>query len=107
MVKPDVKVELNGTVYRIRLTTGALIRIEDDLGIPITQMNQALSLKQSSIFIRHALRHDDGSRIDTQEWDDILEEISPAELFEAIGVAMTEFAASTKPEQGKETPTKN
>jgi len=105
MVKPDIKVGLNGTEYRLRLTTGALIRIEDDLKIPITQMSQSLSLKQAAIFIRHALIKEDRSRLGQKEWEDLLEEISPKELFEAIGIAMTEFVATDAPTG--DAPTKN
>ena len=106
MVKPDIKVELNGTEYRLRLTTGALIRIEDDLKIPITQMSQSLSLKQAAIFIRHALIKEDRLRLTQNEWEDLLEEISPKELFEAIGLAMNEFVATEAPKKG-DAPTKN
>ncbi len=90
-MKPSIKITLNGKEYRLRMTIRALINIEDELGVPISQIPSNVSIKQACIFIKAALRKPDGMPVSTAEWDDILDNVDVTDLMDAMQTLVSEI----------------
>ena len=92
-MKPSIKITLNGKEYRLRMTIRALINIEEELGVPISQIPSNVSIKQACIFIKAALRKSDGMPVSAAEWDDILDDVDVADLMGAMQTLVSEIGS--------------
>ena len=90
-MKPSIKITLNGKEYRLRMTIRALINIEEELGVPISQIPSNVSIKQACIFIKAALRGDNDKPISAAEWDEILDNVDVADLMGAMQTLVSEI----------------
>lgn len=100
-MKKDSKITLGENEYKVRMTVGVLIDIEDELGKPLTQLSEDISIKQATVFLRHAARKLDGTRIANNEWKDLLYEVEPKQMFDTLGSIMSEINPKTEEETGK------
>lgn len=100
-MKKDTKITLGENEYKVRMTVGVLIDIEEELGTPLTQLSGDISIKQATVFLRHAARKLDGSRIADEEWQDLLYEVEPKQMFDTLGGIMAEINPKTEEETGK------
>lgn len=87
-MKLDKIVELGGNEYKVRMSVGALIAIEEDLGTPITKLSGDLSIKETTLFLKHSLRKENGERLKKDEWETLLDEIEPQELSKILSDIM-------------------
>lgn len=87
-MKPDIKIKLNDKEYRLRNTLRAMIDIEDEIGIPITQVKDDIGVSMVSVFIKHTIRNAEGEKVTPEQWDALTEEIDALEIFEAFGKLM-------------------
>ena len=100
-MKPDIKINLNGREYCLRMTVRSLINIEEELGKPITQMGNDISIKSAATFVRHALRTPDNKPVPQAEWDAILDEVDVSELFDAMSSMMDTLNPKEEEAPGK------
>ena len=92
-MKPSIKIVLNGKEYRLRMTIRALINIEDELGVPISQIPSNVSIKQACIFIKAALRDEHDKPVSKEEWEEILDNVDVADLMGAMQTLVSEIGS--------------
>ena len=102
-MKRDIKITLNGKEYRARMTVGAMIDIEDEIGIPLTQIrDDTISVKLASTIFKNVIRKEDGKREFTDdEWSELMFYVEPAELFDALGTVMNQINKKSEEEEAK------
>lgn len=94
-MKESIKITLNGTEYRLRMTIRALINIEEELGCPISQIPSNVSIKQACIFIKAALRDADNKPVSGEAWDRILDEVEVSDLMRAMQTMIGEIGGES------------
>lgn len=102
-MKRDIKITLNGKEYRARMSVGAMIDIEEETGIPLTQMgNSAISVKLASVIFKNVIRDESGKRVfDTESWNELMYRVEPSELFDALKTVMEQISQKPSGEPGK------
>ena len=102
-MKQNKTIKLGENEYKVRMSVGVLIDIEDELGKPLTQLSNEISIKQATVFLKHAARKLDGSRIPEDEWKALIYEIDVAEMFVTLGEIMQDL----NPKKGEGEQVKN
>jgi len=97
-MKRDIKIKLNGKTYRARLTMGAMMDIEDELGRPLMSMQNAeLSCNIASVIFKNGIRDEDGKRVfDDEEWTKLMYVTDPREMFSALNAVMEEVSGDAE-----------
>ena len=90
-MKKHTRITLNDTEYKIRMTVGVLIDIEEELGIPLTQIGNNISIKDATIFLKKAVRKLDNTRISDKEWKELMYEVDVKEVFGSLGDALKDI----------------
>ena len=93
-MKRDIKIKLSGKNYRVRLTVGAMIDIEDELGKPLMSMlNTEISFKLASIVFKNGIRNEDGTRVfEDEAWNSLMYVTDPADMFSALNDVIKEVS---------------
>ena len=102
-MKRDIKIKLAGKNYRVRLTVGAMIDIEDELGRPLMSMvNADISFKLASVVFKNGIRNEDGSRVfDDEAWNALMYVTDPTDMFSALNDVIKEVSGDEDTEEGE------
>jgi hypothetical protein len=73
-----------GTDYKLRPTCRNLIAVEDEIGKPISKLVGDVSIKDTCTFIKNTIYHEDGKKVTSKEWDDILDNCHFSDLYGAL-----------------------
>lgn len=91
-MKPDIPIFLAGAEYRLRPTTGNIIRAEEELESPISQIPIRMSVKQMSIILKHTIYTLDEKRLTPEEWGEIVEKSDLNDTIDAVGKLLDALA---------------
>ena len=83
-MKPDIPIFLAGTEYRLRPTVRNLIKIEEELGKPLSQLSASIGIKEAAVFVKNTISYSNGCHSEVEEWDRILDECELSELIGAV-----------------------
>jgi hypothetical protein len=95
-MKPDIPIFLAGTEYRLRPTVPNLIRIEDELGKPLSQLSASIGIKEAAVFVKNTITDINEKRPTPDEWDRILDECELSEILDAVGKIVETLAPKSK-----------
>lgn len=99
-MRPDILVFFDGEQYALRPSIKALIRVEDELGQPISAIGSQIGVKTATLFIKHTIRTTDGKALTPQEWDHVLEIAELGEIINAVTEIVKEIAPTKSDSNG-------
>ena len=105
-MKPDIIIFFGESEYLLRPTVGSLIRVEDELDKPISQITSRLGVKEAAVFVKHTIKKATGEALKPEEWIAIVE--GGCELDDMLNAArqvIERLAPTTKKKEGE--PVKN
>lgn len=86
-------ITVHGTEYLVKYPVGALIRAEMHLGKPISRLDtHTMTYLEMSILTRYGLHNLDEKPISEDEFDRLLEEISPIEFATVFADVVSEIS---------------
>jgi len=95
-MKPDIPIFLAGTEYRLRPTVRNLIKIEDELGKPLSQLSTSIGITEAAVFVKNTISDVNEKRPTPEEWDRILDECELSELIGAVEKIVETLAPKDK-----------
>ena len=95
-MKPDIPIFLAGTEYRLRPTVRNLIKIEEELGKPLSQLSANIGIKEAAVFVKNTIQTTDKKHPTPEEWDRILDECELSELIGAVEKIVETLAPKSK-----------
>ena len=100
-MKPDIPIFLAGTEYRLRPTVRNLIKIEEELGKPLSQLSANIGIKEAAVFVKNTISDVNEKRPTPDEWDRILDECELSELIGAVEKIVETLAPKSKEKGGE------
>ena len=100
-MKPDIPIFLAGAEYRLRPTVRNLIKIEDELGKPLSQLSASIGIKEAAVFVKNTIQTADEKHPTPDEWDRILDECELSELIGAVEKIVETLAPKKKNKGGE------
>lgn len=101
-MKPVIHIFLAGTEYRLRPTVRNLIKIEEELGKPLSQLSVNIGIKEASVFVKNTITDVNEKRPTPDEWDRILDECELSELIDAVEKIVETLAPKSKEKGGEQ-----
>ena len=100
-MKPVIHIFLADTEYRLRPTVRNLIKIEEELGKPLSQLSSSIGIKEAAVFVKNTISDVNEKRPTPDEWNRILDECELSELIGAVE-KIVETVAPKKTKTGGE-----
>ena len=95
-MKPVIHIFLAGTEYQLRPTVRNLIKIEEELGKPFSQLSASIGIKEAAAFVKNTISDVNEKRPTPDEWDRILDECELSEILDAVGKIVETLAPKSK-----------
>ena len=101
-MKPVIHIFLAGTEYRLRPTVRNLIKIEEELGKPLSQLSASIGITEAAIFVKNTISDVNEKRPTPEEWNQILDECELSELIGAVEKIVETLAPKGKEKGGEQ-----
>ena len=101
-MKPDIPIFLAGAEYRLRPTVRNLIKIEDELGKPLSQLSACIGIKEAAVFVKNTISYNNDCHSEVEEWNRILNECELSELIGAVEKIIETLAPKKKNKGGEQ-----